>query len=79
MILYSNSFNVYNEAIYPGTELVRTVFKVRRRMKSLPSCSHVLHKTLNLAVSRCCFTEDGEEISARAEPLFCSVLSPIVL
>ena len=33
---------------YPVTEQMRTAFKVRRRMENLPSCAHVLHKTMNL-------------------------------
>ena len=31
-------------------------------MKILPSCAHVLHKTMNLVISRCCFAEDGKEM-----------------
>ena len=26
-------------------------------MKNSPSCAHVLHKTLNLVISRCCFAK----------------------
>ena len=37
-------------------------FKQGRRMKNSPSCAHVLHKTLNLVISRCCFAEDGKEM-----------------
>ena len=48
-------------------------------MKSLPSCAHVLHKTLNLVILRCCFAEDGEEINARAERAFVLLINPIVL
>ena len=39
---------------YPATEQVRTAVKLRQRMKNTPSCAHVLHKTLNLVISRCC-------------------------
>ena len=39
---------------YPVTEQRGTAFKLRQRMKNLPSCDHVLHKTLNLVISRCC-------------------------
>ena len=31
-------------------------------MKTSSSCVHVLHKTLNLVISRCCFAEDGKEM-----------------
>ena len=31
-------------------------------MTNLPSCAHVHYKTLNLVFSRCCFTEDDEEM-----------------
>ena len=32
-------------------------------MKNLPSCAHILHKTLNLAISHCCFAEGDKEIN----------------
>ena len=28
----------------------------------LSGCDHVLNKTLNLVISRCCFAEDGKEM-----------------
>ena len=31
-------------------------------MKNSPSCAHVLHKTLNLVISRCSFADDGKEM-----------------
>ena len=31
-------------------------------MKNSPLCAHVLHKTLNLVISRCCFADDGKEM-----------------
>ena len=31
-------------------------------MENSPSCAHVLQKTLNLVISRCCFADDGKEI-----------------
>ena len=46
---------------YPGTKLVGMTLGLRKRMKNSPSCAHVLHKTLNLVISRCCFAEDGEK------------------
>ena len=47
---------------YPVTEQVGTKFRLRQRMENLPSCVHVLHKTLNLVISRCCLAEHGEEM-----------------
>ena len=47
---------------YPVTEQVETAFKLRQRMENLPSCAHVLNKTLNLVNSRCCLAEYGEEM-----------------
>ena len=46
---------------YPVTEQVGTAFKLRQKIKNLPSCAHGLHKTLNLVISRCCLAEHGEE------------------
>ena len=43
---------------YPGTKLVGVVFK----KINPPSRVYVLHKTLNLVISRCCFAEDGKEM-----------------
>ena len=34
---------------YPVTDQVGTAIKLRQRMKNLPSCAHVLLKTLNLS------------------------------
>ena len=46
---------------YPVTELVGMEFKLRQRLKNLPSCAHILHKALNLVISRCGLAEhDGE-------------------
>ena len=39
-------------ANYPGTKLVGVAYKLRKKMKNLPSCVHVLHKTLNVVISR---------------------------
>ena len=47
-------------ANYPGTKLVGVTFKLRKRMKNSPSFVHVIHKTFNLVISRCCFAEGGK-------------------
>ena len=49
-------------ASYPGTKLVGVAYKLRKKMKNSPSCVHVLQKTLNVVISRCCFAEDGKEM-----------------
>ena len=46
----------------PKTKLVGVASKLRKRMKIHPSCAHVLHKTSNLVISRCCFVEGGKEM-----------------
>ena len=53
---------VQEQRTYPGTKLVGEAFELRKRMKNSPSCAHVLHKTLNLVISPCCFAEDGKGI-----------------
>ena len=47
---------------FPGTKFVGVAFELKERMQNLPSCVHVLHKTLNLVISHCCFAEDTKEI-----------------
>ena len=49
-------------ANYPGTKLVGVAYKLRKKMKNSPSCVHVLHKTLNVVISRCCFAGDDKEM-----------------
>ena len=47
-------------ANYPGTKLVGVAYKLKKKITNSPSCVHVLHKTLNVVISRCCFAEDGK-------------------
>ena len=49
-------------ANYSGTKLVGVAYKVRKKMKNSLSSVDVLHKTLNVVISRCCFAEDGKEM-----------------
>ena len=68
-------------ANYPGTKLVGVAYKLRKKMKNSPPSVHVLYKTLNVAISRCCFAEDDKEMYQnvkRAERLFL-LIKPIVL
>ena len=41
---------------------VPTAFNSKRRYKNLAFAVHVLHKTLDLVILRCCFAEDGKEM-----------------
>ena len=50
-------------ANYPGTKLVGVTYKLRKKMKNSPSCVPVLHKTVNVVISRCFFAEDGKELT----------------
>ena len=59
---YFNSLNFYKMANYPETKLVGVAYELRNKMKNSLSCVHVLHKTLNVVISRCCFAEDGKEM-----------------
>ena len=45
---------------YPGTELIGTTLKLRKRAKDLQLCSYVVHKPLNLVVFGFWFAEDGQ-------------------
>ena len=47
---------------YPGANVVGAALKFRKRNGNLSLCIHVLHKTLNLIISRRCFAEDGKEM-----------------
>ena len=72
---------------YPVTERVRTAFKLIQRKENLPSCAHVIHKTLNLVISRCCLAKYGEELYQNLKrtcrafvfSLFCDVLVAVAV
>ena len=49
-------------ANYQGTQLVGVSYMLRKKMKNSLACVHVLHKTLNVVISRCGFAEDGKEM-----------------
>ena len=38
------------------------MFKLGQSLKRLPSCGHILQKTLNFVIPRCCLAEYGEEL-----------------
>ena len=71
------NLNEYELLAWPSVVGRYTVFKLRRRMKNSQSCVHVLYKTLNLAISHCCFAEDGREMYQNLKHMqsdcFCSL------
>ena len=58
-------------ANYSGTKLVGVAYKLRKKMKNSRSCVQVLHKTLNVVISRYCFSEDGKEMYQNVKRTFC--------
>ena len=44
---------------------VGTALHFRRENENLSSSADVLHKTKNLAISRCCLADDGNEMDKR--------------
>ena len=61
-IILTRSPSTQKQTTYPGTKLVGVEFRLRKGMKNSPSSVHVLHKTLNLVISHCCFAEFGREM-----------------
>ena len=49
-------------ANYPGTKLVGMAYKLRKKTKTSSLYVHVLHKALNVIISRYCFAGDGKEM-----------------
>ena len=47
---------------YPGASVVRAALKFKKRKENLSSCVRVLHKTLNVVISRRCFAEDDKNV-----------------
>ena len=47
---------------YPRTKLVGVEYKLRKKKKNSPSSVDILHKTLNVDISRFCFAEDSKEM-----------------
>ena len=71
-------------AKFPGTKLIGMAFK------NSPSCTHVLYKTLNFVISRCCFANDRKDVQKRmtqvqsdcffsSSLLFCGVLAAFIV
>ena len=66
-------------ANYPETKLVGVAYKLRKKIKNSPSCVHVLHKTLNVVISRCCFEEDDKKMYQNVKRMCGAIVFPIVL
>ena len=56
---------------------VGTALHFRRENETLSLSADVLHKTKNLAVSRCCFADDGSEMD-KSEKRTCRACTAIV-
>ena len=67
---------------YLVAEFIGTGFKFRQRKENSLSCVHVLHKTLNLVISHCCFIVKSKEVHQNikhvAEPWLYFSLEPTV-
>ena len=48
--------------IFPGTKMVGVAFKLRKKTKNSLFCAHILYKTLNFIISRCCFVGDSNKM-----------------
>ena len=61
---YFNSLNFYKNGKLSRNQIGRSGVQIKnsKKMKNSLLCVHVLCKTLNLVISRCCFAEDGKEI-----------------
>ena len=51
-------------ANYPGIKLVGVAYKLRKNLfnEKFTVAVDVVHKTLNVVISHCCFAEDGKEM-----------------
>ena len=58
---YSNSFNLYNVAELSSHRTSGNDVQAEAENENLLSCPNILHKTLNLIISRCCLAEYNEE------------------
>ena len=57
-----NSSNLSNVAEQSGSWLCKDDVTVQVEKENSLSCVNILHKTLNLVISRCCFAEDSKEM-----------------
>ena len=81
-VLLRDYFKSLNFCGKNGELSSRVAYKLRKKMKNSPSRVHVLHKTLNGVISRCCFAEDGKEMYQNVKRTFRAMyllIKPIVL
>ena len=57
--------------------LVGTALNLGQKMKKISSSNDVVHKTSNLAISRCSFADDGKEMD-KSEERTCRACEAIV-
>ena len=80
---YFNLLNFYKRVELSRNQIGRSGVQVKKENeKNLPPCIQVLHKTLNVIISCCCFAEDNKEMNQNVksctERLFL-LIRPIVL
>ena len=63
IVLTRSTSTLVNEKL-PMNQIGSSGVQVKKENENVtvPSCLHVLHKTLNLVISRCCFAEDRREM-----------------
>ena len=61
---------------YFKSEKRDVAFEFRKKIKNSPPCVHVLHKTLNLVIPRCCFAENGKEAYQNAKRTYRAIVFP---
>ena len=72
---YFNSSNLYTNSELPRNQIYRRGVRVKKENKKFTVVSGItFHKTLNVAISLCCFAEDVKEmyqnLKERARRLF---------
>ena len=59
---YFHSLNFYKNGELSGNQIGRSGVQIKKENEKFTVCVHVLHKTLNVVISRCCFIENGKEM-----------------
>ena len=59
---YFNSLNFYKNGELSRNQIGKSGVQVKKENENSSSYVHVLHKTLNVVISCCCFAEDGKEM-----------------
>ena len=71
---YSNSFNLYNVTELSSNRTGGNGVQVETENENLPSCAQVLHKTLNLVISRYCLANYSEEMYQNLIRTYCAIV-----